>query len=323
MARTVPLLVALVLLASLLAAPATADEPPAPPQALSAAPEGEGIRLTWWAHANASNASLAGYRVYLVENGTRQPLGDAAANATTYLDAPLPYGVTRTYEVTALGVDGQESAPSNGATATTAEPPGAPRHLHAAGLPASIVLGWEAPAGGPAPTGYVVWRGTSPDAKAPWASVTATSFNDTYLEPGVTYHYQVRAYVFSGSHFVDGPFSNEASNRTGPPPSAPQDLQATASPGRVDLSWRPPAEGGGLLYRVYRANASGERLIAETNGTTYADAPVANLTTRAYRVAAVNAHGEGPAAGPVDATTPGAPPAPAWLRLQVLDGAIR
>lgn len=134
-----------------------------------------------------------------------------------------------------------------------------------------------------------------------------TGYEDTTAAAGVTYWYQVAAVNEIGS----GPRSNELSARLVEPASAPTLLGAPAD-GAVALSWTVPSDdGGGAIsaYNVYRAVGSGsEAFLASTTGseTFYVDFAVTNGTEYTYRVAAVNAAGEGALSNAVSVT-----PAPA------------
>lgn len=317
-------LVTLALLSSLLAAPAAASDPPPAPQGLWAAAEDAAIRLRWSPGENATNASLWGYRVYLLENGSRAWLGNASPNQTEYLDAPLPYGVTRTYHVTAIGLDGLESAPSGNATATTARPPGPPRNATATGQVGGILVAWSPPEDGGA-WGYVVRRGTAPAAKEWWASTGQTSVFDEFAQPGVTYYYEVAAYGPPESGFIEGAPSNEASNRSITAPTAPMNLTGAASGTAASLWWDRPLDDGNapLTYRVWRTLGNATTLAGETTNASFWDGGLADGTTYAYAVSAANAAGEGPRSESITLATGGAPPAPAWAHAEVLDGAIR
>src|SRR5262249_58228878 len=84
----------------------------------------------------------------------------------------------------------------------------------------------------------------------------------------------------------------------------------------VALGWSAPASNGGATvtsYDVYRTPAGGSESLLTTldaSFTTYNDTTVANGTTYAYRVSAVNAAGEGAKSNqlsPTPATVPSAP----------------
>jgi hypothetical protein len=80
-------------------------------------------------------------------------------------------------------------------------------------------------------------------------------------------------------------------------PSAPQNFTVKSSPGATLLSWSPPASSGGSAvtsYRIYRGNWGTETFLTTVTGTSYADTGPAPYQWFFYRVAAVNAAGQGP-----------------------------
>jgi fibronectin type 3 domain-containing protein len=76
-----------------------------------------GIELTWTAPTIATGEpALAGFNVYrTVGSGTATKLNTALVTSPSYLDpnADLTAGMTYSYDVTAVDVNGNESAPSN------------------------------------------------------------------------------------------------------------------------------------------------------------------------------------------------------------------
>jgi len=93
-------------------------------------------------------------------------------------------------------------------------------------------------------------------------------------------------------------------------PSAPQTLAASASSGKVTLTWAAPTNDGGATitgYRVYRATTSGNETLLATIGTalTYQDLAVTNGTRYFYTVAAVNSVGTGALSNEASATPSG------------------
>ena len=98
-------------------------------------------------------------------------------------------------------------------------------------------------------------------------------------------------------------------------PTAPQALFATPAIGAIGLSWSPPASDGHSPvtgYRIYRGTTSGgeTELAALVVTTTYVDSAVTVGQQYYYRVAALNAVGEGTSSGEIAAapiTVPGAP----------------
>jgi YVTN family beta-propeller protein len=127
---------------------------------------------------------------------------------------------------------------------------------------------------------------------APWEVSVNTNTNKIYV-------------ANSESDFVsiiDGNSSN-----TSNPPSAPQNLQATAGNAQVTLSWSVPSSNGGspiTNYNVYRGTSAGtETLLTEIgNVTSYTDTSVTNGQEYFYKVTAVNSVGESPQSNEVGAT---------------------
>lgn len=98
---------------------------------------------------------------------------------------------------------------------------------------------------------------------------------------------------------------------TSAPPSAPQNLTATAGNGQVTLSWSAPASDGGAAvtsYNIYRGAVSGSETLLATVGNVlgYTNTAVTNGQTYFYTVTAVNSAGESGASNEVSAT-PSAP----------------
>jgi fibronectin type 3 domain-containing protein len=85
----------------------------------------------------------------------------------------------------------------------------------------------------------------------------------------------------------------------GTPPSAPQALTATGSSSGVTLNWRAPASAGSSpiqYYKIYRGAYGAETFLGQTTGPvlSYNDTTGSAWTYYFYRVAAVNAAGQGP-----------------------------
>jgi predicted phage tail protein len=96
----------------------------------------------------------------------------------------------------------------------------------------------------------------------------------------------------------EGSRSNERSATVWSRPGAPALASANGLAGGIALTWNAPSANGGSAitgYRVYRGASPGGETVLTTVGnvTTYTDTTVANARTYYYRVAAVNAVGEG------------------------------
>ncbi|MCX6551112.1 MAG: S8 family serine peptidase [Acidobacteria bacterium] len=121
--------------------------------------------------------------------------------------------------------------------------PGAPGGLTASSSGSNIVLSWNAPSSGGAPTGYIIEAGSSPGlanlANFSTGS-TATSFSAGGVGAG-TYYCRVKASNGSGT---SGP-SNEATLVVGgsTPPRAPTGLSASVLGAQVRFTWTASAAG--------------------------------------------------------------------------------
>ncbi|TVQ53398.1 MAG: hypothetical protein EA377_08035 [Phycisphaerales bacterium] len=147
-------------------------------------------------------------------------------------------------------------------------------------------------------TGYVVWRSATLDvfAAQPVGITSETSFLDSTAELGETYFYWVQ----SECHPFTSTFSDPEQASSAPPPSPPQNLQATTGTecGGVKLTWTlPPA---GSEYRVFRSTTT-DFTFAQMVGTAVdtdsfldTSAPVStSVNSLWYWVQPVTACGEG------------------------------
>jgi len=170
-----------------------------------------------------------------------------------------------------------------------------------------VDLSWTTPDDGGSPiTGYLIQRkimGSPGETLDPsFGDATTTSFSDTTLSPGDTVQYRIAAINAIGQ----GPFSNI------PPPvttsggaSVPDqvtDLTLTVvSSTQVDLSWSIPADGGspitGYLIQRKIMGSPGETLdpsFGDATTTSFSDTTLSPGDTVQYRIAAINAIGQGP-----------------------------
>ncbi|HEY7640177.1 MAG TPA: DUF4038 domain-containing protein [Steroidobacteraceae bacterium] len=89
--------------------------PPSQPQNLNAAPTSSAISLNWNASTDSGGSGLAGYHIF--RNGGSTPL--ATASGTSYSDTSVAPNTSYTYATTAVDNAGNESMPSNVASATS------------------------------------------------------------------------------------------------------------------------------------------------------------------------------------------------------------
>jgi fibronectin type 3 domain-containing protein len=298
------------------ATPTATTTIPGAPTGLTATRGNGQVDLTWIPPASNGGSAITNYNVYRGTTSGNLSLVTTLGNVTTYNDPGLTNGTTHYYQVTAVNGVG-EGASSNAASATPATPPGAPTGLGATGGDHQVALSWTAPAnGGSTITGYKVYRGTAAGAEvlliAP--AGTGTTYTDTGLVNGTTYFYKVTAVNAVG----EGALSAEASATPATTPDAPTNLTATPGPGQVVLSWTAPSSSGGSPvtgYKIYQGTTSGGESLVATIGnvTTTTRTGLTNGTTYYFKVAAINAAGDGSQSLEASATPVSAPGAPTGL----------
>ncbi|MBV8980071.1 MAG: fibronectin type III domain-containing protein [Acidimicrobiia bacterium] len=84
-------------------------------------------------------------------------------------------------------------------------------------------------------------------------------------------------------------------------PSAPRNLRVTGTAGSVTLSWTPPTAGPVTSYAVCRGSRGAETCMWTSSATSFTDTSAVLKTVYYYRVAAVNAAGQGLYSGEVSA----------------------
>jgi subtilase family serine protease/flagellar hook assembly protein FlgD len=226
--------------------------PPAAPLNLAATPSGVDVLLSWSASAEPD---VERYRVF------RDGVAIGESVLPSYVDRGLRNG-SYVYHVAALDEAGNESAPSNDASAAIdVSPPSAPV-LAVSAVPAGRVLSlsWTESTGPLAVLEYAVLRASS--SGGPYseiARVPAAAFLDRGLENGVEVFYVVRAVDIRGEPSLD---SNEASAtpEDSEPPEAPVFVAPTlAGAPRTVSSSRVDAVGAaepGSRVSVIRDGAS-------------------------------------------------------------------
>jgi len=194
---------------------------PAPPQDLTAVISGADIVLSWAAN---TEPDLAGYNIYKNSPEGWSLLNTSLVSDAAYIEPDLPNGVY-IYRVTAVDKVGNESDPSNEASATIyLEPPQPPINLGVISMPEGNTLSIAWQYSGDPVAGYNLYRSMAPGG--PYIKINEeplldTSYIDSGLVNGVAYYYVVVA-VDSYGNKSDN--SNEAmgipSDTLAPPPPA-------------------------------------------------------------------------------------------------------
>lgn len=265
---------------------------PAPPTSVVAEPlNADGRALVTW-QPPAGGPVVGSYRVYRAGGDGRFVLA-GSTTSTSFEDDALTRRSSYLYRVSALGAAGEGLAGGR-AWVRTYDVPGVVRGLGVAttGEGGQLRVTWGQPDADEfrdTVTSYEVRRD---DALIATLAPETRTWLDTGLAEGSFHVYKVRAVNGVGP----GP---DASKQAFAPsrPSAPLLLRDTQGPdvGTVNVTWAPPFTTGGLpllAYRVYRDGA----LVSEQAQPWLVETGLAEGATLAYRVTAVNAVGEGPAA---------------------------
>lgn len=277
---------------------------PNPPMFLAALPANASAVVGWYPPAD-NGSPVVGYVVTPYIGTAAQPSQTFASTATAATVTGLTNGTTYTFKVAAY--NGVGTGPTHGATKpVTVGRPDPPAYVTALTGNAQAHVGWFPPADNGAPiTQYVVtpYIGTAaqPVRLVPGSATGATV---TGLTNGVTYTFRVAARNSRGIGITRGA-SNPVTVGTPDPPGF---ITAKAGNGQVALGWFVPADNGSPITayvvtpyigsvaqpaRTIPSLAHGALITGLTNGTTYT-----------FRVAAVNAFGQGAPRGASNAVTP-------------------
>jgi alpha-tubulin suppressor-like RCC1 family protein/fibronectin type 3 domain-containing protein len=190
------------------------------------------------------------------------------------------------------------------ATATFVVP--RPSGLSGAGFDGQVQLSWSAPEGGPAPTGYHIYRdGTQ------IGTTGSTTFTAPGLTNGTSYGFTVSSYL-NGS----GDSARTASITVTPiaAPATPSGLSAAAGNASVSLTWS-------ALSSTADRPVSGYRVYVDGSGTPYSTTSNSSMTvnglsnsvSHAFTVTSYNDSYESAQSAPVSATPLPAPNTPSGL----------
>ena len=172
---------------------------PTSPTGLTAAgvPGQNQINLSWT--ASTDNVGVTGYRIY--RDGSATPLDSVGGSTTTYSDTTVAPGTQYTYTVTAIDAAGNESLPSNSATATGSDTvaPLPPTTVMATAVSdTQINLAWSGASDNVGVTGYQIFRngGATPIAIV---GASPTTYSNTGLSGGTAYSYTIKAVDAAGN----------------------------------------------------------------------------------------------------------------------------
>lgn len=284
--------------------------PPAAPQNLNATASDWQITLQWQQN---SESDFLRYRIY---GGTSpNPIVKIdsvnGVSSTSKTITGLANGTRYYFRITAVDVALNESPFSNEASAMPTVldvPPAPPQNLQTTVGDRQVTLTWSANTELDF-LRYRIYGGASPNPTTKIDSVLTllgTTKVITGLSNGTTYYFRITAVdlVLNESGFSNQ--VNAAPSAANPPPSPPQNLQATAGTGSVTLSWDANTEPDFLRYRIYGGRIGSITLMDSTEGilnTSKIIASVSNGVTYDFYVTAVDAAlQESAASNPVSAT---------------------
>lgn len=286
--------------------------PPAPTN-LQATPANAQLSLTWNAPdvGFGTGVGITGYKVYLGTTPGGETYRTTTANVTTYTATGLTNGQAYYFKIAAVNSLGTGTN-STEASASPATVPTPPISVTGASGNAMITLTWAMPSfdGGRSITGYKVYQGTTAGGETLLATIgVLLTYVSTSLTNGQTYYFKIAATNVMGT----GANSTEISMMAGLP-SAPQSLVATASDGKVILTWAAPSSTGGSAisgYKIYRGTSAGAETLVTTVGDvlTWTDSALTNGQSYYYTVSAINSYGESPQSIEASATPTSSSPA--------------
>ncbi len=304
---------------------------PSAPTNLAATLTAGKIALSWTAPANNGGSAITSYSIYRgTASGSESTTAIGSSTTLSYTDSNVVAGTSYYYLVKAVNSAGTSVASNEASYSVPSSVPSAPTNLAATLTAGKIALSWTAPAnnGGSAITSYSIYRGTASGSESTTAigSSTTLSYTDSNVVAGTSYYYLVKAVNSAGTSVA----SNEASYSVpSSVPSAPTNLAATLTAGKIALSWTAPANNGGSAitsYSIYRGTASGSEsttAIGSSTTLSYTDSNVVAGTSYYYLVKAVNSAGTSVASNEASYSVPSSvPSAPTNLAATLTAGKI-
>ncbi len=254
---------------------------PGAPGGLAATPLPASIRLDWNAPANNGGSAITDYVVeYRIAGGNTawMQLADGTSSSTTATVANLANGQEYEFRVYAINsVSG--GIPSNVATGTPRDVPGAPSNIMGIHGNGQVWLSWDAPAndGGDDIHDYTIqYRVTGPGQQPEWTQFAdgtsnATTAIITGLENNKAYEIRVHAVNDAGS----GSASDVITATPHPVPGKPSNLAVEPMDSSILLSWAAPASDGGHAIEGYAVEY---RVRGESPWVTYDHMQIINST---------------------------------------------
>jgi len=272
------------------------------------------VCLSWETPHDTGNIPISGYNIYCGESIFNITYLDSTTEPA-YIHGDVTNGQRYYYRIAPVNFKG-ENANAPYVNATPLGMPSVPLDLRLRAGDGFIEASWEKPlmnGGGPL-VGYSLYRGPNATSLYQYGNVTggATSFNDTNVENGRTYHYQITARNAIWEGVPTDPLHAIPSGL----PGRPINVTCEAEDSTVVVRWMPPQDDGGAAltgYMLYRGNGSTSLGFPRFvwNRLNFTDLyGLVNGNTYHYAVSAVNSNGEGPLSelnSSIPVTVPGEP----------------
>jgi hypothetical protein len=266
---------------------------PGAPTGVIAGAINAGAQLRWTPPASTGGSTITGYKI------TASPGGKTAktSNVTSFVVGGLTNGTSYTFTVAAINSagTGPNSIPSAAVTPRAPVAPSPPRTITATAGYQSATVAWTAPAsvGGAPISRYTVTA--NPGAITVTATGDARQVVVGGLADGTAYTISVTAANSAGSSSPATTASPVTPAVT--VPAQPDSVQVAAQGGAVTLRWAPPASDGGSPLSGYTVTTSpgGTAQTVSAGTTSLTITGLTPGTAYTFSVAAINAHGTGPA----------------------------
>ena len=291
---------------------------PTAPRSLVVSPGPGEIVVTWQAPASDGGGPITSYVLTWVSSTGASGTIQTVETGRTLRN--LANGATYTISVTALNSAG--TSPAATASASPFGAPGAPRNVAVQQGDGRLGVSWSPPAddGGRAVETYTVhWTaaGGATDSR----TVQGTQHLIEGLTNGATYTIGVTAtnQIGTSGH------SEPASRRPGTLPGAPGRVTAVRGDRRIDATWQPPGNDGGLGiggYTIGWVSSTGATGTIQTTETSHTLQNLLNGATYTIGVTATNEAGTSAAGAPAAATPGAVPSAPGTVTVDRGDGRI-
>ena len=291
--------------------------PTTAPTNFTASSANQQVVLNWGPPTNNGGWPVQSYEIEQSTDGVNWALAASPASAdVTATISGLTNGVAYSYRMRSLNHIGYSQYTAV-QTATPAAVPGAIATSSIVLTPGNGQIGvsWSPPSsdGGSAITGYVVdYRTVGGTDYTQSFSGNALTHTITGLTNGTAYEVRVRAFNTLGVGPQPSPSIPQSTPFTFP--GAPTGLSGTSGDTQVTLSWTAPASTGGSAitdYAIQFSSNGGSTWSPFTDGTSTATVAavtsLTNGTAYVFRVAAINAAGQGAWSAASAAVTPAAP----------------